>query len=271
MEMRRRVREMSMGLLITDYKQKHYALRCNLISVKIAVTKLEEKSEGIHELFRRHGHEAVIVSTMRAAPPADPAPLSKLCEMILENKIDILIFTSALGVEKLFERLNEICVYLRSSAVCKLIPKNVRIVSVGPKTAEKVEKYGLKSEIIENFSSGHFTEHLGDISCKTIGIARADVPNPELVNSLTAGGATVIEAPAYRLAAGDSIVEALKDVDAVIFTSAKSFELSGFAPEHAKKLKVIAIGQKTADVMRKYGINPDIVGNGTLEDCLSQL
>lgn len=225
--------------------------------MKIAVTKLEEKSEGIPELFERYGHEAVIVSTMRAAPPAYPAPLSRLAEMISNNKIDILLFTSALGVEKLFEKVKSW--------------KNVRIVSVGPKTAKKVEEYGMRSEIIEKFSSGHFAEYLGDISGKTIGIARAQVPNPELVSSLISGGAIVIEAPAYRLVAGDSIVEILDDVDAVIFTSAKSFELSGFAPEHAKKLKVIAIGQKTAEAMRKHGINPDIVGNGTLEDCLSQL
>jgi uroporphyrinogen-III synthase len=225
--------------------------------MKIAVTKLEEKSEGIPELFKRYGHEAVIVSTMRAAPPADPAPLSRLAGMISKNEIDILVFTSSLGVEKLFEKVKP--------------EKNVRIVSVGPKTAKKVEEYGMRSEVIEKFSSAHFAEYLGDIRGKTIGIARADVPNPELVSSLTSGGATVIEAPAYRLAAGDSIVAALDEVDAVIFTSAKSFELSGFAPEHAKKLKVIAIGQKTADAMRKHGINPDFVGNGTLEDCLSQL
>lgn len=225
--------------------------------MKIAVTKLEEKSEGIHELFKLYGHEAVIVSTMRAAPPADPAPLSRLAGMISKNKIDILVFTSSLGVEKLFEKVKP--------------GKNVRIVSVGPKTAKKVEEYGMRSEVIEKFSSGHFAEYLGDISGKTIGIARADVPNPELVSSLTAGGAIVIEAPAYRLVAGDSIVEVLDKVHAVIFTSAKSFELSGFAPEHSKKLKVIAIGQKTSDAMRKHGIIPDFVGNGTLEDCLSQL
>ncbi|MCZ7398533.1 MAG: uroporphyrinogen-III synthase [Candidatus Methanoperedens sp.] len=239
--------------------------------MKIAVTKLEEKSEGIPELFRQYGHEAVIVSTMRAAPPADPAPLSKLCQMISENKIDILIFTSALGVDIFFKKLKQICVHLCSSAVYKSILKNVRIVSVGPKTAKKVEEYGMRSEIIDKFSSDNFAQYLGDISGKTIGIARADVPNLELVNSLTAKGATVIEAPAYRLAAGDSIVEVLDDVDAVIFTSAKSFELSGFAPEHAKKLKVIAIGQKTAEAMRKYRVIPDFVGNGTLEACLSQL
>ncbi len=268
--------------------------------MKIAVTKLEEKSSGINDLFKQYGHEAVIISTMRAAPPTDPAPLSRLADMLSKNEIDILLFTSALGVEKLFEKIKEICVHHaetlrvldsahtyapqgirghalqrrdsgRSSAVCKLIPKNVRIVSVGPKTAKKVEEYGLKSETIEKFSSDNFAQYLGDIRGKTIGIARAEVPNPELISSLASKGAAIIEAPVYRLVPGSSIVDALNDVVAVIFTSAKSFELSGFTKEHAKKLKVIAIGKKTADAMRKHGIPPDMVGNGTLENCLSQL
>jgi len=91
--------------------------------VRIAVTKLEEKSQGISELFRRFGHEAVIVSTMRAADPSDIKPLLKLCDMVSRGRTDILVFTSSLGVEKLFERT---------------IPgKKVRIVSVGPKLLRK--------------------------------------------------------------------------------------------------------------------------------------
>jgi len=224
--------------------------------VKIAVTKLEEKSEGIPELFRRFGHEAIVVSTMRTAPPSNPEPLSRLTEMLSKDQIDIMIFTSALGVEKLFEKAKP--------------AKNIRIVSVGPKTSKEVEGYGLKSEVIEKFSSENFAQYLGDIRGKTIGIARAEVPNPELTASLKSKGAAVIEAPAYRLQpAGGSIVDALKDADAVIFTSAKSFECSGFDKNVAKKIKVIAIGQKTAAAMRKHGIEPELVGNGTLENCLA--
>jgi len=194
---------------------------------------------------------------MRAAPPTDPAPLSLLAEMLSKNKIDILIFTSALGVEKLFEKVKP--------------GKNVRFVSVGPKTAEKVKKCGPQSEVIEKFSSDNFARYLGDIRGKTIGIARAEVPNPELVKSLESKGAKIVEAPAYRLVPGSSIAGALKDVDAVIFTSAKSFELSGFMKDHARNIKVLAIGQKTAEAMRKSGITPDLVGNGTLENCLAIL
>ena len=115
--------------------------------MKIAVTKLEEKSEGIHELFRRYGHEAVIVSTMRAADPSDPEPLLRLADMISKQKIDILIFTSSLGAEKLLDKAKP--------------GKNMRIVSVGPKTAKKVEEYGLKSEFIDKFSSDNFAESSG--------------------------------------------------------------------------------------------------------------
>jgi uroporphyrinogen-III synthase len=226
--------------------------------VKIAITKLKEKSEGIHELFRRYGHDAIIISTITASDPTDPEPLSRLAGMASKGELDILIFTSALGVDKLFERGKP--------------AGTVRIVSVGPKTAKKVEEHGMSSEVIAQFSSEHFAEYLGDIGGKTIGIARAEVPNPELVESLAAGAAAIVEAAAYRLEpAGNNIADALKEADAVIFTSAKSFESSGFNNAHAKKLKVIAIGQKTANAMRKYGVVPDIVGNGTLESCLSLL
>lgn len=226
--------------------------------MRIAVTKLEEKSEGIPELFQCYGHEAVIVSTMRAAEPSDIEPILRLCDMISRGRIDILIFTSSLGVEKLFGKI--------------LPDKKIRIVSVGPKTAKKVEELGSKSEVIEKFSSENFVDHLGDITGKTIGIARAEVPNPELILSLESKGAVVVEAPAYRLEpAGNSILKVLDNVDAVIFTSAKSFELSGFGKVNAKKTKVIAIGEKTAVAIRKLGIRPDLVGNGTIEDCLSAL
>ncbi len=232
--------------------------RAILSPVKIAVTKLKEKSGGISELFRRYGHEALIISTITARDPADPAPLLRLAEMVSGGKIDILIFTSALGVDKLFEKAKP--------------GKNTRIVSVGPKTAKKVNECGLSSEIIANFSSEHFAEYLGDIKGKTIGIARAGVPNPEMIESLGQGGGKVVEAAAYRLEpAGESIAESLSEVDAVLFTSARSFESSGFIREHARSHKVIAIGQKTADAMRKRGIFPDIVGDGTLENCLEQL
>jgi uroporphyrinogen-III synthase len=161
-------------------------------------------------------------------------------------------------VDKLFERARP--------------AKKVRIVSVGPKTAKKVGEYCLTSEVISDFSSEHFAKYLGDIRGKTIGIARAEVPNPELVSSLESGGATVVEAPTYRLEpAVHRFDDILYHANAVIFTSAKSFEYSGFQRNSHKNLKVVAIGEKTAKAMRSQGIEPDIVGDGSLESCLQFL
>ncbi len=226
--------------------------------MKIALTKVREKTEGIHELFKRYGHEVIIISPMEARDPPDPAPLSLLAQKASKGDLDILIFTSALGVDKLFKKA--------------LPAKNIRIVSVGPKTAKKVKEYGFISELIEEFSSEHFAEYLGDIRGKIIGIARAGVPNPALINSLVSGGATVFEATAYSLEpSGCGFDDIFTDVDAVIFTSAMSFEYSGFRINDRKKPVIAAIGEKTAKVMREYGFEPDIVGDGTLEKCLDIL
>jgi uroporphyrinogen-III synthase len=223
--------------------------------MRIAITKLQEKSEGIQKMFRQFGHEAVIVSTIQTLEPTDIKPLMHLSEMISKNEIDILIFTSALGVDRLFEKVRP--------------GKDIRIVSVGPKTAKKVEEYGLSSEVIGSFSSENFADHLGDIGGKTIGIARAEVPNPELIGSLARRDTKIVEAPAYRLEpSGNNVLKALDKVDAILFTSARSFLASGFTPGDAKKLKTIAIGQKTSEAMRKSGIDPEIIGNGTIESCL---
>jgi uroporphyrinogen-III synthase len=223
--------------------------------MKIAVTKLKEKSEGIYELFASYGHEAIIISTMQVSSPTDTGQFLHLCDMVSRNKIDILIFTSALGVEKLFERIKP--------------GENVRIVSVGPKTANKIRSFGFSSEIIANFSSANFADHFGSIEGKTIGIARAQVPDVQLTDSLTAKGAIVVDASAYRLEpAGKDIRDILRGMDAVIFTSARSFEYSGFSRDYTNKLKIIAIGHRTAEAMQKNGIIPDFVGNGTLENCL---
>lgn len=226
--------------------------------MKIAVTKLQEKTEGLPELFKRYGHEPVIISTMRSAEPSDIRPFLRLVDIVSKGEIEILIFTSALGVERFFEKVRP--------------GKDIRIVSVGPKTAGKVNEYGLSSEVIKEFSSENFADHFGDIKGKKIGIARAEVPNPELISSLISKGAYVFEAAVYRLEpSGITIFPLLEEVDAIIFTSARSFEYSGFGRDDHGVTRTIAIGQKTAIAMKDRGVIPDIVGNGTLESCLDRL
>ncbi len=228
--------------------------------MRIAVTRLEEKSGGTRELFLKYGHDAILVPIMKTGIPDNPASLDELCRKVSSGKVDFLIFSSTMGVRYFFKQ-------------CGSVPDTTTIIAVGPSTQEAVIDKGLNCESIPSFSSDHFTSHLGSrIMDRTVGIVRPDIPNPGLVESLTASGARVLEGVAYRLLpTGNDLRQILPDVDAVIFTSGKSFKLAGVSAGDAAGKTVIAIGPKTATMMCDHGIVPDITCNGTLEGCLKAL
>jgi len=228
--------------------------------MKIAITQLEEKSGDTRELFSRYGHDAILVPTMKTEIPYNSASLDELCRKVSSGKVDFLIFSSTMGVRYFFEQ-------------CDSVPDITTIIAVGPRTQEAVIDKGLNCESIPSFSSDHFASHLGSRTRgRTVGIVRPDIPNPGLVESLTASGAQVLEGVAYRLVpTGNDLRQILPDVDAVIFTSGKSFKLAGLSAGDVAGKTVIAIGPKTASMMYDHGIVPVITGNGTLEGCLKAL
>jgi len=227
--------------------------------MRIAVTRLQEKSAGTEEIFRKFGHEAVIVSTMRAVMPGDGS-LDRLVSAAESGGIDFLVFTSSLGVKYFFSK-------------CRKLPSKTVIISVGPKTRESVVSKGYKSEVLGAYTSEAFASYLGErVRDRVVGIARAGEPNPQLIASLRSLGARVIEAVAYELVPEkNEIRKVLDDVDAVLFTSAKSFTSTGLTREEMRDVLTMAIGARTAKAMKDKGITPDITGDGTLESCLSKL
>ncbi len=226
--------------------------------MRVAVTRLQEKEENTVELFKKYGLEAIVVPTIRSRPPRDPTSLDALVRMVSEQGIDFLIFTSSLGVSRFFEK-------------CDSVSPNTTILSVGPKTAQKVNEFGHSSEVLESFSSDKFAEYLKDrAQGKVIGIARASVPNPELVVALESLGATVVEGVCYELESAPNKLKgiiAAHEVDTVVFTSTKSFVSAGLENTDVLGVTMVAIGPKTAKGMRGEGIEPDVVGGGTLESC----
>lgn len=226
--------------------------------MKVAVTRLQEKEENTVKLFDKFNLEAITVPTIRSRPPRDPASLDLLVRMVSEQEIDLLIFTSSLGVSSFFGK-------------CDLLSPNTKIISVGPKTAQKVNEFGYPSEVLDSFSSDKFAEYLKDrVQGKVIGIARAGVPNPELVQALESLGAMVVEGVCYELESAPNKLKgmiAAHEADAVVFTSTKSFLSAGLKKTDVSGVVMVAIGPKTAKGMRNGGVEPDIVGGGTLESC----
>jgi uroporphyrinogen-III synthase len=103
---------------------------------------------------------------------------------------------------------------------------------------------------------------------KHIGIPRADVPNPSLINAITAAGGIPHEFRCYGLApTGESLF--IEEADAILFTSAMSFTEAVWT--WRPDILVIAIGDITAEAMREGGINPAVVGDGSLEGTMMAL
>lgn len=230
--------------------------------MKVAVTRLQEKEDNTVELFEKYGIQATAVPTICSRPPKDTASLDALVRMVHEQEIDLLIFTSSLGVSKFFEK-------------CNSVSSDTTILSVGPKTAQKVNEFGYPSEVLDSFSSDKFAGYLKDrAQDKVIGIAKAGVPNPELANALESLGATVVEGVCYEL---ESIPNKLKgmvaahEIDAVVITSTKSFLSAGLENTDVSGVVMVAIGPKTAKGMMNAGVDPDVVGGGTLESCAELL
>ena len=154
-------------------------------------------------------------------------------EAVERNEFDCLFFTSALPAKIIAPLLNRI----------------PRIIAIGPQTAKELQQSEIDCETLTSFYSRDFVPYLGEwIRGKHIGIPRADVPNPALIDainpqegSLTNSGVTDWNQRENPLT--------LKRAEAILFTSAMSFTKAVWTRN--PELVVIAIGEITADAMQK--------------------
>lgn len=220
--------------------------------MKIAVTRLAGKEKDDDALFASYGHTVKIVRPLTAE--IDSHAVQRFVLDANDGNFDAVFFTSAYAAEHIAPLLD------------KKISKTCRVIGIGPKTTEVLHSYGIKAEMLTSYYSRDFAAYLGDwAEGKRIGIPRADVPNKELINSIEDVGAFAYEYRVYHLAPS-GVPLSLDGCDAVLFTSSKSFsdavlpDLSGIIP--------MAIGDITADAMKKAGVDPEIVGDGSLKGTL---
>jgi Uroporphyrinogen-III synthase len=123
--------------------------------------------------------------------------------------------------------------------------------------------------VLPAFYSRDFVPYLGEwIRGRRIGIPRADVPNPALLMAIETAGGIATEVRCYSLEPTGVTLD-LRTADAVLFTSAMSFTTAVW--EKSPDLIIMAIGDITAAAMSGAGTVPHVVGDGSLEGCLSAL
>lgn len=219
--------------------------------MKIAITRLEDKAAGDRALCASYGHDCYTVSPLRAE--LRPERVASFVEAVHRGEFDCLFFSSALPAAIVGPRLE----------------RWPRVIAIGPKTAEVLREAGIEAEVLPSFYSRDFVPYLGDwLRGRTIGIPRADVPNPRLLEAITAAGGKVREERVYALVPTGTEL-ALDDADAVLFTSAMSYREARWQPRD--DLLLLAIGEITADAMRDGGHPPAVVGDGSLAGTLETL
>lgn len=219
--------------------------------MKIAVTRLAGKEKNDAARCAQFGHTCYSVHPLHSE--IRPRAITAFIEAVDRSEFDCLFFTSALPAK----------------IIAPLLNRFPRIIAIGPQTAKELQHYEIDCETLTSFYSRDFVPYLGDwIKGKHIGIPRADVPNPSLIDAITAAGGIPHEFRCYGLEpTGESLN--LENADAILFTSAMSFAKAVWT-KHSD-LVVIAIGDITAATMRAAGTNPVVVGDGSLEGTLMAL
>lgn len=217
----------------------------------IAITRLKEKSTDDRARCEEFGHHCVPVSPLAARINQDA--ISRFVMDANQCVFDCIFFTSALPAR----------------LIGPLLSRWPRVIAIGPQTRRELKNFGIDAEVLDSFYSRDFVHYLGDwISGKHIGIPRADVPNPHLLSSIEAAGGKVTEVRCYSLIPTREPLH-LENADALLFTSAMSYREAVW--EMRSGLLLMAIGEVTAETMKRGDHHPDVVGDGSLEGTLVAL
>lgn len=221
------------------------------IAMKIAVTRLKGKEKSDATRCSGYGHSCYSVHPLHS--DLHEGEIAAFVEAVKSKKFDCIFLTSALPAKIIAPR----------------ITTYPRVIAIGPQTAKELQEYHIACETLPSFYSRDFVPYLGDwIKGKHIGIPRADVPNRNLLDAITAAGGIVHEFRCYRLEPTNESLP-IGDADAILFTSAMSYVKARWIPRPG--LLVMAIGEITAAAMRMGGTDPAVVGDGSLEGSLKAL
>jgi uroporphyrinogen-III synthase len=219
--------------------------------MRIAVTRLIGKEKDDAARCAKYGHECYPVSPLRAEIREDL--VSSFVSAVEANEFDCLFFTSALPAKIIAPRLS----------------RWPRVIAIGPRTAMTLEHFGIAAETLQSFYSRDFVPYLGSwIRGKRIGIPRADVPNPLLIEGIRNAGGIPVEVRVYALIPTGDVLD-LSGAGAILFTSAMSFSTAVYRKEIP--VVKIAIGESTGAAMKSGGVVPDVTGDGSLEGTLQAL
>ncbi len=234
-----------------------------LNNCRILITRPRGQSSALAAQLEALGAQTILIPTIEIAPPASfcalDAVLTTLCSY------DWLLFTSANAVDALAVRARQL----------NLQPHPKRIAVIGPATAAAVHQAGIHPDdpnlliperyVAESLAAALLPHAPG----AQMLLVRAAIARDTLPDTLTAAGAHLTLAEAYRTVIPQASVAELRTLfttappDAITFTSASTARnLAALLTEAALTIPsttvLASIGPVTSQAMRELGMTPTL-------------
>ncbi|PLX87679.1 MAG: uroporphyrinogen-III C-methyltransferase [Desulfuromonas sp.] len=248
-----------------------------LFGKRFLLTRPKEQAATFITQLQALGAETICIPTIAIADPPNWQPLDDALSTL--DGFDGLILTSANGVERFFKRLRTNGLDLRRLA-------DIQIVSVGKKTAQAIEQYGLCPDLIpKQFQAEGILDELLEhgVTGRRFLYPRAETVRPVLIDGLTAAGAEVVAPTAYRTVQPQKGADMIRhllttgELDAICLSSPSTFDnLCAMIGEDLPTLlgttELFSIGAVTSAAIERHGyrvaLEPEV---STLDDMVDAM
>jgi len=237
-----------------------------LLGKTVVITRARGQAGEFSQLLRNYGARVIEFPTIEIVPPDSWKGVDRAIDNL--ETYDWLIFTSTNGVKYLFDRLR-----LKKRRLAEF--KDLRFCAIGPRTAQEIEKAGVKVDIVPE---QYYAEALAgrfrveQLKGRRILLARAKKARDLLPRELRKLGARVDVVEVYQTKApnisGQEIERVFQEnkIDVITFTSSSTVENFlqlyeenvGLTPPLAG-VAIAAIGPVTVNTLQKRGIAPHII------------
>src|SRR5213080_422907 len=233
-----------------------------LLGKRIVVTRTRKQASVLSKKLRALGAHVIELPTIQIEPPTD---LREFAELVQDAHVyDWIVFTSANGVEAFFDMFFKLYDDAREMGA-------VRIAAIGPATAQRVKDFHLHvdlqpDEFVAEAVVKEF-EKQGSIENMRILLVRAEKARDTLPKELSALGAIVDEAFAYRTVpetrdtSGARRQLAQDGADLITFTSSSTVEnFLALGLPWPQGMRIASIGPITSKTARARGLTIDVEG-----------
>ena len=230
----------------------------------IVITRSEEQSHESAALWKNAGADVILFPVIEIKEPAD---WSEFDTLIINEKFDILIFTSANAVRMFCKRVGE----LKSEYNFD----GVMVVAVGNKTEVACKAENIPVSLVpREFSGAGVVDELCSLNIKgkKVFIPRSALAKDDIVAGLINAGASVDTAVVYDVGIPEKkkAEEAVAlinncNVDFIIFTSPSTYKnfvkLADIndEPEYFSKTNIAAIGKTTKAAIEERGVKVAVI------------